>query len=344
MTVEPKKKKLRPNERFVWGPGVGPEVFFSLGIFAGEKSLTKQWWTVAFFQLFWGGWKCLLTVNSWKRFILYFFHGETQQVRKYNDPVGGWKSKQKASKNYGINTLKVVSLTILLEIEMVKMFQSGWNDNKFHFHFWWKFDFHFPWRWTSPLSTGETRWNLGSGWLASASDPRHHHACPWRWSTKMPRPSHHRRRKKHRRWRVHRYRKRRRLDKIVERDWEGKIHKSTECVYKWMQAIIYLHISITYIIYTYRYEQKVYLWFSWQEVRCLTSFVFVDFGKNPVFSFVLWITWMKTSFKIGEVILQSSVAHRNTCCVWTMKLREAFFVVSKQTIGWRFSTNEGRLW
>lgn len=254
-----------------------------------------------------------------------------------------WKSIPK--KNYARNTLKLVSLTIA-EIQMLKMFQCGWNEmtTKCHFHFLVQeliFTFHGD-ELNFTTLTGETRWNGETGeWLIGL---RLHHACPWRWSTKMPRPSHHRRRKKHRRWRVHRRRKRRRLDQIVERDWEGKIHQSTECVYKWMQAIIYVHISITYIIYTYRYEQKVYLWFSWQEVRCLTSFVFVDFGKNPVFSFVLWITWMKTSFKIGEVILQSSVAHRNTCCVWIMKLREAFFVVSKQTIGWRLSTNEGRLW
>lgn len=295
MAVEPKKKKLRPNERFVWGPqpcSWPRGVFFDGNFWWGQKSLTKQWWTVAFFQLFfWGGMEMPNNCEQLEKVYFVFFPW-------WNS--AGVDENPSQKKTMVEITLKVVSLTIA-EIQMLKMFQCGWNEMTanvtpifganliFTFH---EDELHH--------SLLVKRWNLESGWLASASDPRHHHACPWRWWTKMPRPSRHRR-SRHRRRRL-RYRKRRRLDQIVERDWEGKIHQSTECVYKWMQAIIYLHISITYIIYTYRYEQKVYLWFSWQEVRCLTSFVFVDFGKNPVFSFVLWITWMKTSFKIGEVI------------------------------------------
>ena len=75
------------------------------------------------------------------------------------------------------------------------------------------------------------------------------------------------------------------------------------------------YIYITYIIYIRIDMNKRYTFDFLAKVGCLMSFVFVDFGKNPVFSFVLWITWMMTSFKIGEVCLQSCVAHRNTCCV-----------------------------
>lgn len=81
MAVEPKKKKLRPNERFVWGPGVGPE-----GIFGGEKKLDKmQWWTVAFFQHFFGGMEMPTNCEQLEKIYFVFSPWWTQQVRKYND-------------------------------------------------------------------------------------------------------------------------------------------------------------------------------------------------------------------------------------------------------------------
>lgn len=121
MAVEPKKKKLRPNERFVWGPQPWswPEVFLFDGNFWwGKKSLTKQWWTVALFQhfLFWGGGMEMPT-NS-EQVYVYFFPW-------WNS--AGVDENPSQKKTMVEITLKVVSLTIA-EIQMLKMFQCGWNE------------------------------------------------------------------------------------------------------------------------------------------------------------------------------------------------------------------------
>lgn len=142
MAVEPKKKKLRPNERFVWGP---QPCSWPRGVFVRWKFLVegKKLDKTSGERLhssnifFGGGWKCLLTLN---RFMSIFSHGETQQVLMKIHP------KKKLCKKYTKTCQSYYSWNS--NAENVPMWMKR-NDNKMSLPFFGaRVDFHFPWRWT----------------------------------------------------------------------------------------------------------------------------------------------------------------------------------------------------
>lgn len=144
-------------------PVVGPEVFFSMGIFGGGK---KAWpnngerlHSSNFF--FGGGMEMPNNCEQLEKVYFVFFPWwNSAGVDENPSNKKLWKNYTKSCQSYYLK-LKYSKCSILGDFHF---------HCRFHFHFWCKFDFHFPWRWTSPLSTGETV-KLESGWLASPPIP-----------------------------------------------------------------------------------------------------------------------------------------------------------------------------